>query len=39
MHLEDGSYILIQGGLWGRIFILNFAYISPKYSSDPGLFP
>ncbi len=23
MHLGDGPYILIQGGRWGRIFILD----------------
>jgi hypothetical protein len=24
---------------WGRIFILDFAYISRKFHSDPGFFP
>ena len=25
--------------LWGRIFILEFAYISQNFFSDPGFFP
>jgi len=39
MHLGGGPYILIQGGLWGRILILGFAYISRTFPSDPRLFP
>jgi len=35
-YLGDGSDIL---GLWGRIFILDFAYISRKFPFDPRLFP
>jgi len=38
MHLGDGPYILIQGGPWGRIFILELAYISGKFPSHPRLF-
>jgi hypothetical protein len=34
-YLGDGSDIL---GLWGRIFILDFAYISRKFPFDPRLF-
>jgi hypothetical protein len=35
-YLGDGSDIL---GLWDRIIILGFAYISRTFPSNPGLFP
>jgi hypothetical protein len=36
---KQGNRKISRGQLWGRIFILDFAYISRKFPSDPRLFP